>query len=157
MSNPYVTNVAFINNQIVLAIQVDDYPVGEVLEISGYATQDNGALAVFNDIQPVPARNEDGTDYMYVKAFPSPPQQFMKGRAVTVVLRASRVWTTVLREPQPEQGQPAGPVAAAIGPAPQGEAAEEGTRWSDVRVEAYAAPLPARDANPPAAGGDANF
>jgi hypothetical protein len=157
MSNPYVVNVAFIKNQIVLAIQVDDYPVGEVLEISGYATQSNGALAVFNDIKPVPARNQDGTDYMYVKAFPSPPKQFMKGHAVTVVLRASRVWTTVLGEPQPEQEQLGGHVREVAGQDQQGEAAEEGTRWSVVRVEAYAAPLPEGDAGQPPAGGGANF
>ena len=157
MANPYVKNVAFINNQIVLAIQVDQYPVGEVLEISGYATQSNGALAVFNDIKPVPRRNPDGTDYMYVKAFPSPPRQFMKGHAVTVVLRASRVWTTVLGGPQPGQEPPGGHVPEVAGQDQQGVAAEEGTRWSVPRVEAYAAPLPAGDAGQLAAGGGANF
>ena len=157
MANPYVENVAFIKNQIVLAIRVNEYPENEVLEISGYATQSNGALAVFNDIKPVPRRNPDGTDYMYVKAFPSPPRQFMKGHAVTVVLRASRVWTTVLGGPQPEQEQPAEHAQEVAGQDQQGMAAEEGTRWSVPRVEAYAAPLPAGDAGRLAAGGGANF
>ena len=93
MANPYVENVAFIKNQIVLAIRVNEYPENEVLEISGYATQSNGALAVFNDIKAVPKPNPDGSDYMYVEAAPS--QRFKKGQAVTVVLRAARVWTTV--------------------------------------------------------------
>src|SRR6516162_7269196 len=65
MPNPYVKNVAFIDNQLVLTVQVDDYPVGEVLEISGYATQNGGAFAVFNDVKAVPERNPDGTGYMY--------------------------------------------------------------------------------------------
>ena len=141
MPNPYVKNVAFIDGNIVLAIQVDEYPVGEILEITGYATQNGGALAVFNDIQSVRGRNPDGTDFMYVKALPSPPPDFKKGHPVTVVLRAARVWTTVLGEPPSESGPPS---AERQPPPPdQTESADEGTTWSDLKAVTYAAPLSA--------------
>ena len=113
MANPYVENVAFIKNQIVLAIRVNEYPENEVLEISGYATQSNGALAVFNDIKAVPKPNPDGSDYMYVEAAPS--QGFKKGQAVTVVLRAAKVWVTVLGDSPPKQGVPVPRVGAGDG------------------------------------------
>jgi len=96
MPHPYVTKVTLKDNQIVLTIQVDDYPTGEPLEISGHATQNGGAFAVFNDIRHVPGPNPDGTAYIYVTAPASQP--FVKGHAVTVVLRAATVWATVLEE-----------------------------------------------------------
>jgi hypothetical protein len=122
------------NSQIVLTIEVYDFTPGEALEISGYAAQDGGASAVINDLQSVPAPNPDGRTYIYVKASPSPP--FKKGRAVTVVLRAARVWTTVLAELQPAQGPP--PAQAGLPPSEgQRELAEEGTTWNSVRAVAY--------------------
>jgi hypothetical protein len=121
MPHPYVTRVTVKANQIVLTIKVDEYPTGEPLEISGYATQNGGAFAVFNDIQAVPEPNPDDTAYMYLTALPS--QDFKKGHAVTVVLRAARVWATVLGEPQ-------------IGEGPSlewPELAEAGTAWNVIK------------------------
>jgi hypothetical protein len=102
MSNPYVTGVTFKNSQIVLTVRVDDYQTGESLEISGQATQNGGAFAAFYDTKTVPEHNPDGTAYIYVEATPS--QEFEKGRNVTVVLRAAKVWVTVLGDSPPEQG-----------------------------------------------------
>jgi len=154
MPNPYVKNVAFIDNQLVLTVQVDDYPVGEVLEISGYATQNGGAFAVFNDVKAVPERNPDGTGYMYVKA--SPSQGFTKGRQVTVALRAARVWTTVLRPAQPEPGQASG-ADGAIQPPGDDVPADEGTTWNDLRAVTYAAPLSTGNAGQTPTGSGATF
>jgi hypothetical protein len=128
MPHPYVTNVTLKNNKIVLTVQVDEYPAGEDLEISGHATQNGGAFAVFNDIQQVPKPNPDGTAYMYVTA--SPSQGFKQGHPVTVVLRAARVWTTVLGETQPGG-------AAQL---PPDDPAADGTTWTSIRAVTYAAP-----------------
>lgn len=129
MSNQYVTKVTLTNSQIVLTVQVDEFQPGESLEISGYATQNGGALAVFYDIQPVPEQNPDGTTYMYVKALAS--QEFKKGHDVTVFLRAAKVWVTVLGEPQPEKGPSQ----------EQGELAEEGTAWTMIKAVSTVGPI----------------
>jgi len=145
MANGYVTKVTFINNQLVVKIGLDDFTPGESLEISGYATQAGGAFAVFHDIQPVPEKDPDGETSMWVQAPPS--AAFMKGKAVTVVLSAARVWTTVLGERQP------GPVSSLD----QDESADEGMTWDDVRHVKYAAPLSAGHAGHTPTGEDATF
>lgn len=99
---PQVTNFTLKNNQIVLTIKIEGFATGEPIELSGHATQEGGAFAVFNDLQIVPEPNPDNTITMYVTALSS--QNFEKGHPVTVVLRAARVWATVLGETQPEQG-----------------------------------------------------
>jgi hypothetical protein len=121
MSPPYVTGVTFKNSQIVLTVRVDNFQPGESLEISGQATQNGGAYAAFYDTQSVPERNPDGTAYIYVTATPS--QAFEEGRKVTVVLRAAKVWVTVLGESPPEQ-RPAGHVVPA----------GDGSTWSYIQA-----------------------
>src|SRR5262245_40431134 len=51
MSLPYVTDVSFKDGKIVLSIQLEKELANESVEISGYATQSNGAFATFYDIQ----------------------------------------------------------------------------------------------------------
>jgi len=148
MPRPYVTNVTVQNNQIMLTVKVDGFPDDEPVEISGYATQNDGALAVFYDLPPFPAPYPDGTAYIYVTA--PPTQSFKHGHPVTVVLRASRVWTTVLEE----EVEPGG---AAVAQAVKGQPAEEGTSWSDVKAEVYARPSSRGNAGPAVAGNEGNF
>jgi hypothetical protein len=145
MANGYVTKVTLRNNQVLIKIGLDDFTPGESVEISGYATQAGGAFAVFNDIQLVPKKDPDGEINMWVMAPPS--ADFKKGKAVTVVLRAARVWTTVLGERQP------GPVSSLD----QDELTDEGMTWDDVRHVKYAAPLSAGHAGHTPTGGDATF
>jgi hypothetical protein len=153
MSNPYVSNVAFINNQIVLTVEVDEYAPSETVEISGYATQIGGALAVFNAIQSVPKPNPDGRTLMYVTA--PPKGNFKKGLAVTVVLRAARVWTTVLGEERAEQGPPAQiPHTQSTGDA---GSAQEGTTWNVLEQVTYAAPSSTENPLATHTGSEANF
>jgi len=121
MPPPYVTNVTFNDGQIVLTVRVDNYQPGESLEISGQATQNGAAFAAFYDTQSVPEQNPDGTAYIYVKATPS--QEFEKGRNVTVVLRAAKVWVTVLGQSPPEQ-RPVGNVVPA----------GDGSTWSYIKA-----------------------
>lgn len=121
MSPPYVTSVTLKDNQIVLTVRVDNFKPGESLEISGQATQNGGAFAAFHDTQSVPEPNPDGTAYIYVKATPS--EQFENRRNVTVVLRAAKVWATVLGESPPEQ-RPAGRV----------DTAGDGSTWNYIKA-----------------------
>ena len=126
---PWIANVRFTNNQIVLTVKIEGFTTGESVELSGYATQDGGAFAVFNDLQVVPAPNPDNTIIIYVTALSS--QNFKKGHDVTVVLRAARVWATVLGEPEPEQ-RPS---------QEQAELAEEGTAWTVIKAVTTVGPI----------------
>jgi hypothetical protein len=123
MSEPWVTRATIIGGQLLLTVQVDEFVAGESLEISGYATQHGGALATAFDIQNV-IRNRDGSATMYVTAKSS--QAFQEGYDITVVLRAARVWMTVLRQ----QGEP--PTGILERPP-----AEEGTVWDSVRATGW--------------------
>lgn len=153
MPNPYVTNVTFRNNLVVLTVEATEWTPGESLEISGQATQTGGAFAVFNDIQLVPEPNPDGKAYMWVTARPS--VAFKKGHAVTVVLRAARVWTTVV-QPQPDPGSSTGP-AAKLPPPGGDDPAGDGTTWSVVSEVAYAVPVSTGDAGQSSAGAESSF
>ncbi|HEY2305241.1 MAG TPA: hypothetical protein VGI05_05105 [Streptosporangiaceae bacterium] len=105
MSDSFVTSAALTTDaqsvtQIELAVQVDDFVSGETVEISGQATQSGGAFANYYDIQKVPDA-VTGTDAkphrsVTVTTHPIPPFPFVQGQPVTVVLRVSRVWVTVL-------------------------------------------------------------
>ena len=146
---PWVTDVTFKDNQIVLTVKIEGFNPGETIELSGYATQNGGAFAVFNDLQTVPEPNPGNKIFMYVTSLSS--RGFVEGDAVTVVFRAARVWTTVLEEG--EEGEPGGYPTAPQPP----ELAEDGTSWSRRRAAAYPAPPPAGNDGHAAAGGEDNF
>jgi hypothetical protein len=146
---PWVTDVTFKDNQIVLTVKIEGFNPGETIELSGYATQKSGAFAVFNDLQTVPEPNPGNKIFMYVTSLSS--RDFVDGDAVTVVFRAARVWTTVLAEG--EEGASGGYPTA---PPPR-ELAEDGTSWSRRMSAAYPAPPPAGYDGHAAAGGEDNF
>jgi hypothetical protein len=54
MPNAYVTSAKFTGGKIELTVVVDDYKSGGYVEISGQATQANGAFANFYNIEEVP-------------------------------------------------------------------------------------------------------
>jgi hypothetical protein len=138
MPHPYVTKVTFKDGQIVLTVQVDEFVPYGYVEISGSATQNSGALATFNGIEPLKA-NPDGGGVVYVEA--APLQEFQNGEEVTVVLRASRIWTTVLTETQDGKRGTAG-----------GTAARDGTVWGTVTAEEW----PSADASSKWSAGQAS-
>jgi hypothetical protein len=152
MSLPYDTDVSFKDGQIVLTIELDRYLANESVEISGYAAQVNGAFATFYDIQ-VAKENPAGKVVMFVKATPS--IQFQTGEPVIVALRASRVWVTVLAEPD----EPMSPPGKSPAETPAGPAAPEGHTWPVVTAVSWAAPLPApsSSASETSAGSDSSF
>ena len=121
MSEPWVTQVTVIGDELLLTVQVDEFVGNEPLEVSGSVTQHGGAIATVFDVQPV-VKNPDGTATMYVKA--TPAQGFQEGYDVTVVLRAARVWVTVLRQ----QGEP-----PTVG-IPDRPPAGDGTVWNGLRA-----------------------
>jgi hypothetical protein len=109
MPDSYVTSAKIVNGKIQLKVQVDQFAAqahqfddGQYVEISGQATQTSGAFANFYDIQPVPAKpevpaNPNDTEHycIYVTGAPI-PHQFKNEDDVTIVIRAARVWLTVL-------------------------------------------------------------
>jgi hypothetical protein len=156
MSHPYVTKVTLLDGQIMLTLVFDKSMAGLSFELSGYATQNGGAFANFYDVK-TPTAAPDKTVVAYIETAPLRP--FKNGEDVTVVLRAARVWATVLR--QPEDAPPPGiaPHAWVGTPAPVG------ATWNDIRELAWvpsvglhgwnAVQAAAGDANQ-AAAGDAN-
>jgi len=116
MSDPYVTSATITNDgKIQLSVQVinaqdSNFTPGEYVEISGQATQTNGAFANFYDIQKIPAGpNGDENDpndrdnyYIYVTGSPS-PHKFRNDRDVSVIARVARLWLSVLKgQTQPQ-------------------------------------------------------
>ena len=152
MPFPWVTDVTFNNDQIVLTVKIEGFDTGERIELSGYATQENGAFAVFSTLQvvPPPAINKKIT--MYVTALSS--LNFEKGSPVTVVFRAARVWVTVLEESEDGQGNVG--VYPDLAQEPDDPAGED-TAWNVVTAAAYPAAPPGGNARQASAGGGASF
>jgi len=148
MTLPYVTDVTIKDGQVVLTVELDKYLANEPVEISGYATQGNGAFATFYDLQSVD-ENPAGKVFMYVTATPS--AQFQSGEAVTVALRASRVWVTVLTATS--DGPGAHEVTTVT---PAGPATPDGTTWNNVTAVGWASDAMWR-ASQAAAGSDPRF
>jgi hypothetical protein len=137
----YVTGAVFQGNNMVFSVQLGGFQVGDAVELSGSATQNNGALVSFYDIQPISAVDSKGIAQLTVQATPSAP--FREGEDVTVFLRAAKVWVTVLGV---EPGRLGGR---------QGGSAQEGTAWPKVKretaIRAYAPAAPP-DGQPPPGG-----
>lgn len=150
MPHPWVARATLKNGQIVIAVELDKYLAGKSVEISGYVTQNDGGFATVYDIQ-IAEPNEDGTVVMYVKATPS--QAFQDGEDLTVALRASRNWVTVLAESQDEQqSQSYLPASDTLGPA-----AKDGTSWDHRKAVAWASPLSMPSGDQTSAGNADSF
>ena len=121
MPNSLVTKAEINgNNDIVLTVKVDAFTDGEYVEVSGYATQNSyetlsyGGFASFNEIREIENPDPAGTVKLTVTA--KPTRKFEQGLDVTVAVRVSKVWITVLSKGQTPlariQTQPAGPHSA---------------------------------------------
>ncbi len=99
------------DDTISLYVNVDGFEVGTPIEISGQATQTNGAVASFYDVQEMPPNSGQGA-VLTVKSVPAvPPNKFVEGFPITVVARAAEVWITTL-EPKTGLAASAGVKAA---------------------------------------------
>lgn len=110
MPPPYVTRVSSsaANSDITFTVLLDGLEENvteeEFIEITGAATQVGGAFAMINRIVRAPTNVDDkGTGSVDVTATPSPDRKFRQDLDVTVFLRVSRVWVTVLGKGQADR------------------------------------------------------
>ena len=89
------------DDSIALTIEVFMFEAGTPVEISGSATQANGAMATFYDVQILPPAGPDGGSFLTVTAVPR--TKFVAGETITVVGRAAKIWGTVLHADLDEQ------------------------------------------------------
>ena len=82
-------------------VEIFGFEPGTNVEISGSATQANGAIATFYDIQSLPDAEPGGGSFVTVTA--SPSTDFVPGEVITVVGRAAKIWETVLSADSADQ------------------------------------------------------
>jgi len=104
-SHPWVYSATATNGKIKFRVEVTDLQsTAGAVEVTGVATQVNGAFAPIFGVKNVPGRaNGDPKDpdqarrfFVDVDATPTPEHPFTPGEDVTVFTRASKVWVTVL-------------------------------------------------------------
>ena len=103
MSHDYVTEIDLKDDgSLALTVWISGFEAGTPVEISGSATQTNGAMATFYDVQRLPAREPGGSAFLTVTA--APAGDFVAGEVITVVTRAAKIWGTVLSEDRGDLG-----------------------------------------------------
>jgi hypothetical protein len=80
------------SGKITLYVTVPGWEEGLPIEISGQATQENGAVATFYSVQEMPASGV----LQVSDVAAAPPNKFEAGFPITVVARASEAWITML-------------------------------------------------------------
>jgi hypothetical protein len=95
------------DDTITLEVNVKGFNVGTPVEISGQATQTNGAVAAFYSVQEMTANSGQGT-VLTVGPIPAAPgPAFAAGFPITVVARAAEAWITILEaDPTGGSGNP---------------------------------------------------
>ena len=79
-------------------VNVYGFDPGTPVEISGHATQANGAVATFHEIQPMPTTHDPAEGViMVVRGVPVIGSTFTEEEPVMVVARAADVWITKLQ------------------------------------------------------------
>jgi predicted ATPase len=121
MSNSEVPRIELSGDgsTITLYVRVDGFTPSTPVEISGYATQDNGAIATFYDVQQIPSSGQTApapggqTAPAYnqgvilpVRAVAAPGYKFTKEHPIVVVARAADVWITRLNQVDPQVDPP---------------------------------------------------
>ena len=98
MSNSQVPRVVLNQDDTIsVEVNVSGFNPGDPVEISGQATQANGAIASFYSVQPMPQPPSGNSAPIWVKSIPVVgATAFQPGSPVTVVARASEVWYTTL-------------------------------------------------------------
>jgi hypothetical protein len=129
-----------------LYINVPDFDEGTPIEISGQATQANGAVATFYSVQVMPRHGTQDAP-LAVRSVPAvPPNKFAAGFPITVVARAAEAWITTLdfQAPDPEEGSQ--PVRGTIQP---GDGAEIKAAWKSTSYSYAVQPSPSGSASSP--------
>jgi hypothetical protein len=120
MPHPWVYSAKITGDKITFRVEVTDFkPDAGDIEISGQATQEGGAFApiyaIKNMADAIEGDPEDedeaGRSFVDVDVTQNPKYLFKNGQAVTVFVRVSKVWATVIGQStltsSVEQGQPA--------------------------------------------------
>jgi hypothetical protein len=96
MPHTQVPEIELIDNRLSLTVEVFGFETGTLVEISGHATQANGAIATFYDVQSLPPAIRPHGSILAVDAIPS--AEFEVGEVITVAgqARAVKIWGTVL-------------------------------------------------------------
>jgi hypothetical protein len=126
MPDSYVTSARITGNQLTFRVQVDDFQPSQVIEISGQATQIGGAFAPISAVRTVPAqpnadKGDEGKYYVDVTASKMGEYPFRRNQEVTVFVRVSRVWVTVLG---PQDQTTTGVAGNEVG---------DGMKWDQIR------------------------
>jgi hypothetical protein len=134
-SHPWVYSATKANGKISFHVEVTDLQttVGAI-EITGVATQVNGAFAPIFGVTDVPAApngdpadaDQKGRYFVDVAATPTPQHPFTPAEDVSIFTRASKVWVTVLG-PGSDDG------AAAV----QGATVKPGPTWGKHRADSH--------------------
>jgi hypothetical protein len=105
MPHPWVYSATITDGKISFHVEVSDlHTTVGAIEISGIATQVNGAFAPIYHITDIPSEpNGDASDadqagryFVDVAADPTPDHPFAADEDVTIFVRVSKVWVTVL-------------------------------------------------------------
>ena len=102
-SNSQVPRIV-LNQDDTISIEVSVYgfETGAPVEISGQATQANGAIATFYSVQAMPKHEDEESAPIWVESIPVvPPKKFSAGFPITVVARAAEAWVTLLDAADP--------------------------------------------------------
>ena len=80
-----------------LTVEVFGFAPETIVEISGHATQDNGAIATFYDVQKLPTPNSPDTGSILTMTAEL-SGEFVAGDVITVAgqARAVKIWRTIL-------------------------------------------------------------
>jgi hypothetical protein len=101
-SHPWVYSVTKTDGKITFQVEVTDFkPTAGDIEISGQATQVNGAFARISCITNMTAAfkgtgDDADRDFVNVEATPIGEQSFTEDEDVTVFVQVSKAWVTVL-------------------------------------------------------------
>jgi hypothetical protein len=84
------------DGSINIKVNVYGFDAGTPVELTGQATQANGAVATFYQVQATPAHTGENVA-IWVNSIPAvPPNKFDAGFPITVVVRATEAWVTTL-------------------------------------------------------------
>ena len=137
MPHPWVYSAKITGDKITFRVEVTDFKTtAGVVEISGQATQEGGAFAPIYKTATVPDapngdpddEDEAGRSFVNVDVTQNPDYPFKNGQAITVFVRVSKVWVTVIGQStvgQPLSGQ-------------TGQVALDGSTWEEHLADAHA-------------------
>src|SRR5262252_6882572 len=97
-ANSHVTEINHNDNKTMdIIVQFDGFSSGELVEISGYVTQTEGAYSSFYYQSPVPSDPNQPAGTEQVPVTIAQMDGLQNDREITVVTRVAKVWPTVLK------------------------------------------------------------